>query len=143
MGNAQLTAALTEQLSRQAASDPVMAMLLEQMTSVSQQEPDEPDRKATELRSQLTQANRKIERLRAELAAANAMAAYVARVLGACERCWGLNQFCRACLGRGRPGSADPDTDALTNWIAPALRRAGLVTTAGAPGDQRRHPSNE
>jgi hypothetical protein len=125
MVNDQLTAALTEQLSQQAGSDPIMAMLLQQMTSTP---PAEANEELAELRSRLERAIRKIERLGAELAAANAMAAYVARVLGACERCWGMDQFCRGCLGRGHPGSSPPDVGALIDWVSPALQRAGLTT---------------
>ena len=125
----QLTTALTEQLSRQAGSDPIMAMLLQQMTSTP---PAETDEELTELRSRLERATRQVERLRGELAAANAMAAYVARVLGACERCWGMDRFCRGCLGRGQPGSSQPDVGALIDWVSPALQRAGLATIARA-----------
>ena len=129
MVNEQLTAALTEQLSQQAGSDPIMAMLLQQMANTP---PAEADEELIELRSRLERAARKIERLRAELSAANAMAAYVARVLGACERCWGMDQFCRGCLGRGRPGSSQPDVGTLIDWVSPALRRAGLTTITRA-----------
>ena len=129
MVNDQLTAALTEQLSQQAGSDPIMTMLLQQMASTP---PAEADKELTELRSRLERATRKIERLRAELVAANTMAAYVARVLGACEQCWGMDQFCRGCLGRGRPGSSQPDVGALIDWVSPALQRAGLATITRA-----------
>ena len=125
----QLMATLTEQLSQRAGSDPVMAMLLQQMTSPS---PGEAGDELADLQLRLDRATRKIERLRAELVAANAMAAYVARVLGACEHCWGLDQFCRSCLGRGQPGSQPPDADALIDWVSPALRRAGLATITEA-----------
>ena len=139
MVNDQLTAALTEQLSQQAGSDPTMAMLLQQMASTP---PDGADEELAELRSRLERSGRKIERLRAELAAANAMAAYVARVLGACERCWGMDQFCRGCLGRGHPGSSQPDVGTLIDWVSPALQRAGLPTITLA-SDQTRAASEE
>jgi hypothetical protein len=139
MINNELTAALSEQLSQQAGTDPIMAMLLQQMASTPSAGIEE---EQAELRSRAERMTRKIERMRAELAAANAMAVYVARVLGACQRCWGLDQFCRGCLGRGRPGSAQPDVPALIDWVSPALQRAGFRAVAlaaeqtGSPVDE-------
>ncbi len=67
--------------------------------------------------------------LRKELAAANLMVRHVSRVLGTCPACWGLNKFCRTCLGNGGPGTHPVDIDALISWITPALECAGLIIT--------------
>lgn len=125
-----MSALLTEQLSERASQDPLAAMLLQQITQTSEAhesgDPDLLDRK-------LARAKRTIAVLRNEISAANAMAGYVARVLGACPACWGLDHFCRQCLGSGTPGSQDPDIDALVDWISPALHRAGLTLSSTRP----------
>lgn len=51
---------------------------------------------------------------------------FVATLVGACPLCLGEDVVCRECGGKGSPGSRDPDADALTAWITPALRRLGL-----------------
>lgn len=119
-----MTALLAEQLSERAVHDPLAAMLLQQLNQTNESDNvEDPDL----LNRKLARAGRIIAALRNEISAANTMAAHVARVLGACPVCWGLDHFCRQCLGSGTPGSQDPDIDALVEWISPALHRAGLT----------------
>jgi hypothetical protein len=106
--------------------DPIMKLLLQQM--LTRQEEATDDDTEARLRAHLRKATRLVQDLRAEAAAANEMVAFVARVLGACVRCWGLDRFCRECLGAGVPGSRDLDATALLDWVGPALIRAGVVT---------------
>ncbi len=120
--NGDVAALLSEQLAGQADRDPLTALLLSQLARAEDASPDEADI----LRKRLARATRTVERLRTELAAADRMAEHVARVLGACPACWGLDHFCRRCSGSGRPGSQQPDVDALLSWITPALQRAGI-----------------
>lgn len=124
-----MTALLTDQLTERAARDPLAALVLHQLhrqTENVEAEPAHRDRR-------LEQANRTITGLRAELAAANVMADHVARLIGACPACWGLDHFCRRCLGAGTAGSHEPDIDALVSWISPALHRAGLTVSTTRP----------
>ena len=103
-------------------SDPLQALVLQQLSRA--------DTNVTEddsaLRDELARCRRTVRRLGADVAAANAMTQWVAEVLGACPLCWGLNRFCRHCLGAGTPGSSEADVDRLIDWVGPALARAGL-----------------
>ena len=125
-----MTSLLTEQLSERAARDPFAALLLQQL---SRQSESVEGGGQDVLERRLERASRAITRLRSELTAANAMAAHVARVLGACPACWGLDRFCRRCLGAGTPGSDEPDINALIDWVAPALHRAGVTVSTLRP----------
>ena len=130
-----MTTLLAEQLGERATQDPFAALLLQQLRSNEEGVDDELD----ELRRDVARARQTIERLKTEVGAANAMARYVAQMLGACSSCWGLNPVCPRCLGNGRPGSEQPAIRELLDWITPALHRAGLITThrAGAsPGSE-------
>lgn len=129
----KMTALLTEQLSERAAQDPLAALMLHQLSQQSEAVQDEPDL----VDRKLDRAIRTINRLKVELAAANTMATHVGRVLGACPACWGLDHFCRQCLGSGLPGSRPPDIDAMVSWIAPALRRAGITVSSTRPATEQ------
>lgn len=132
--NISMPEALSEQLAQQAAHDPLTALLLAQLTSSAEAEgPDGLD----ELEHRLEVVTRANRRLQEELRAANAMATHVARLLGACPACWGLDTFCRQCLGNGIPGSSEPDHASLVHWITPALDRAGLTISAQSAASQR------
>jgi hypothetical protein len=132
----KVTALLTEQLSERAAHDPFAALMLSQLSQ--QHESTEPDPVPDQA---LERAIRTINKLRADLAAANKMATQVAQVIGACPACWGLDLLCRQCHGSGTPGSRMPDVDALFDWLGPAISRAGLVTaTPQFTHDPSHHP---
>ncbi|WP_426514232.1 hypothetical protein ACPPVO_28570 [Dactylosporangium sp. McL0621] len=122
----QLKAMLDATMQR-AGDDPLMAMLMQQMAAA--RTTTEADDEVPQLRKRLAQAQRIIARQRATADAADQMAAFVARVFGACPACWGLNRFCSVCLGDGGPGTRDLDPHELLEWVGPALRRAGLTTT--------------
>lgn len=123
----------------QMPDNPLMSMLLQQMAA--RQEADRtPDQEVEQLKARLQRASRLIGRLRAEAAAANEMASFVARVLGACPRCWGLDRFCRECLGAGTPGSRAPEAAELLDWVGPALQRAGLTAVPSTASDSTQEP---
>jgi hypothetical protein len=46
----------------------------------------------------------------------------LAWALGACGLCWGEDEQCRACRGRGRPGFAIPDRQKFAQYVLPAAR---------------------
>jgi hypothetical protein len=120
----QLTKLLVDRL-QDGASDPLHTLLLQQLAAPA----DDAEEELAQLRRRLSAAKRTVEQLKSEVIAANAMAEFVARLLGACPACWGLDRFCRRCLGSGAPGSSEPDVVQLVDWISPALHRAGLTTT--------------
>jgi hypothetical protein len=122
--NPALSAMLTEQLTERAATDPLAALMLTQLN-----QPEAPEEPA-QVDQSLNRAIRTISRLQDEVTAANAMAVQVARVIGACSGCWGLDPLCRQCFGVGTPGSQPPDREALLNWLGPALSRAGIISTS-------------
>jgi hypothetical protein len=97
-----------------------------------------PDTEATarQYEHKLERAKRIIRELRRDLAGADEILNYIARVLGACSACLGQNRFCPRCRGDGRPGSAAPPEVELLDWVEPALRRLGLrvVRTEQASG---------
>jgi hypothetical protein len=47
----------------------------------------------------------------------------LAAALGACPVCWGEDQRCRECRGRGAPGAFPPDKRAFSDFVAPTIRR--------------------
>jgi hypothetical protein len=82
---------------------------------------DDPDYEREMLR-----LKRIIARLKQSLASADVMARYIADIFGACPACWGLNQVCPHCHGKGKPGYANPDMEELRAWVEPALKKGGL-----------------
>src|SRR5688572_3382310 len=53
----------------------------------------------------------------------------VAAIVGACTICLGDDPLCPECRGHGKPGSREPDSEALVEWIDLPLRRIGLCVT--------------
>ena len=121
---ADAQAAMLRQLAERASHDPMAGLLLARLQAQeSEAEPDPLD----VLEHRFEAALRANEKLREALLAANEMTAWIARLVGACPRCWGLVEDCRTCAGRGGPGYDRPAVGDLVDWLAPALRRAGLT----------------
>jgi hypothetical protein len=85
------------------------------------------EQRALTAEAQLQDARRALHGARSAIASAQALTAYVARVLGSCERCCGLNALCPACGGQGAPGYRQPDRDELLRWLQRALAHSGLT----------------
>jgi hypothetical protein len=66
-----------------------------------------------------------LERLYAELEGLRERNELFAAALGACPRCFGDDELCPVCNGRGRPGGREPDRTLFAELVRPALRRAG------------------
>ena len=64
-----------------------------------------------------------LERVWAELEDLRLRNRTVAAALGACARCWGEDERCRVCGGRGRPGGRTPDAVLYSELVEPAVRR--------------------
>ena len=47
----------------------------------------------------------------------------LASALGACPICWGEDQACPKCAGKGRPGSLTPNEGLFAALVTPAIRR--------------------
>ncbi len=47
----------------------------------------------------------------------------LAAALGACPACWGEDQACSQCRGRGAPGAYPPDRQTFADFVLPVLRR--------------------
>jgi len=47
----------------------------------------------------------------------------VASALGACPLCWGEDEACEKCQGKGRPGEYKPDIEAFRKFVLPVVKR--------------------
>ena len=116
----------------QNGADPLTAMLLSRMLATPREAPVEKEEVVDdELRDrEVTQLRRALARARSELASADVMARYIAETFGTCDKCWGLNQLCSQCEGKGGPGYRSPDAETLRAWVEPALQKVGLAIVA-------------
>jgi hypothetical protein len=64
-----------------------------------------------------------LERLYAEVENLRARSRRLADALGACPRCWGEDELCPICHGRGHPGGRPPDGELFAEVVEPAWRR--------------------
>ena len=107
-----------------AAGDPRMAMLMQLMQSQRGEpsndagEPDDRDDLIVELserldasEARLTKMTRIARRLHAANATAMARLSKLAAALGACGLCWGEDEYCLGCRGRGSIGMMRPDPE--------------------------------
>lgn len=68
-------------------------------------------------------AGRGLRRLRRELEGLREVNDTLAAALGACPGCWGGDEDCEACGGRGSAGSMPPDAELFEELVLPAVRR--------------------
>jgi hypothetical protein len=80
-----------------------------------------------------------VERLYAELEELRERTRMLADALGACPRCFGEDELCPVCRGRGRPGGRVPDQSLFERLVAPAqmrlFRSVGPVAAEGVPAE--------
>lgn len=103
-------------------SNPQLAMLAQMMQARAiVPEPAGPDlgEEITQLAEQLAEAQRQVDRVKRE--GRRLLASYrdaterlglLAAALGACGLCWGDDDLCPSCRGRGAPGMVRPDPTA-------------------------------
>ena len=58
----------------------------------------------------------------------------LAQALGACRICWGGDEACDLCGGRGRAGFRPPDLELFEELVAPVLPRVLTMRRAGRHG---------
>lgn len=114
--------------------DPMMAL----MTTLMQQQKQNQDAEtpaAAVYKRKLARAHKVIKALQGYARSAEATLQYFAEVFGACNGCWGQDESCLECHGRGTPGSRQPNQEELLNWVVPALKSLNLrvVRETAAP----------
>jgi hypothetical protein len=122
--NAGSTPDPAQLMQEMAAGDPRMAMLMQMMQAQRGEpsndagEPDDRDELIAELSERLDASEArltKMTRIARQLHEAGRIAASrlsrLAAALGACGLCWGEDQTCLGCRGRGRPGMIRPDPE--------------------------------
>lgn len=134
---ADAQAAMLRQLTERAAHDPLAGLLLARLQAGGTEPEPDP---IVVLEHRFDAALRANQKLREALVAANEMTAWIARLVGACPRCWGLVAACPSCAGRGGPGHEPPAVDDLVDWLAPALRRSGLALVSRAEAHRAPRP---
>lgn len=77
-----------------------------------------------------------VRRLQAEHERMQARLDALAEALGACY-CWGEDEGCRGCSGKGVPGALPADPERFDEFVLPLLIRIGLVSEDGAPVSPR------
>ena len=82
-------------------------------------------------------AGPRIDALKRELADLREVNDTTAAALGACRVCWGGDEDCPECAGRGRPGSAVPDPALFRELVVPAVRRVRSLDRAARPASRR------
>jgi hypothetical protein len=115
--------------------DPMAMMLLAAAqsrhdTRGGDEEVEALEQRALNAEAQLEDARRALRGARAAISSSQALMEYVARAVGSCARCCGLNPLCPACGGQGRPGYRQPDREELLAWLQPALAQIGLAVVS-------------
>lgn len=113
--NPQLQQLMSQWLAQQPNAEQ-WAPLLQSLTTPAAEEQPQPD--PSQLRRLKLRAQRQAR-----------IIASVADVLGACQRCIGLDPACPLCAGHGHPGSHGGDPAVVRRWLAPvlALERSGTA----------------
>ncbi|HET9198987.1 MAG TPA: hypothetical protein VFN92_12135 [Solirubrobacterales bacterium] len=111
-----------QQLGDNPMAAPIVAGLRQREAAAADAEDPEPavELDPTELDPEVADV---LERLYAEVAERRERQRLLADALGACERCFGEDEACPVCRGRGRPGGRRPDPVLFEELVKPALRR--------------------
>jgi hypothetical protein len=140
------SATLAKMMGDLATRDPQMAMLARLMQArasapaaavVEEETVDETVREIELLGARLTETQAQLSAVRAQgrkLFEAHREAcdrlADLAAALGACGLCWGEDEHCPSCRGRGRPGMVRPDIELRTRLLGPPRRTVAPVAPA-------------
>jgi len=78
--------------------------------------------------------NRLIKRLHTELSIAENLIEHLAAGLGACPTCWGHDDQCEECDGKGKPGAFKIDKRSFQTYVLPVIRKnPNLITLKRKP----------
>jgi len=123
---AAMAADMMEELKR---SNPQLAMLAQLMQAraiVPQEVPDDLSAEVADLANRLAEAEDRIERMKRQggrlyeaYQSVTSRLADLAAALGACGLCWGEDDMCPSCRGRGRPGMVRPDPELRSRLLGP------------------------
>jgi hypothetical protein len=111
-------------------TNPQLAMLAQMMQAraiVPQEASEDLSAEVAELANRLAEAETRIEtmkrqarRLYDDHRCVTGRLADLAAALGACGMCWGEDDHCPTCRGRGRPGMVRPDLEIRARLLGPA-----------------------
>lgn len=105
-------------VAERSARDPMLAMMMQMMNSRRSEEVPTTDRRA-----RVERVRARLGELRESLSNAHDLLDDIADALGACDTCWGSDEDCRECRGRGAPGWRMPNEKLFAELVAPAVTR--------------------
>jgi hypothetical protein len=123
----QMPKSWTEMLDNLGIDDPRLRLMAEMMgkqstaTSIQPSLEEKLEKKRRAL-ARIEMLSRENEELREENQLLRERLDLLAIALGACPDCWGEEQGCASCQGRGIPGSYMPDRDGFVAYVLPAVR---------------------
>jgi hypothetical protein len=109
-----IATSLPELVEQSLGDDPLAAPLAAALRMREANAPDEPESSTDPETADL------LERMYAELEALRERTRMLADALGACPRCFGEDELCPVCRGRGRPGGRAPDEALFAELVRPA-----------------------
>lgn len=112
--------------------DPLTGMLLQRLSAPGD-EPEPPEVDLEERARDDPELADLLERLYEELEVLRERNATLADALGACRRCFGEDELCAVCKGRGRPGGRRPDPVLFSEIVVPAWERRPLASVSDDP----------
>jgi hypothetical protein len=123
---AALAAGMMDELKRTNPQLAMLAQLMQARTIVPQQVPDDLSAEVADLANRLADAEDRLDRMKRQgrrlyeaHQSVTARLADLAAALGACGICWGEDEFCPSCRGRGRPGMVRPDPELRARLLGP------------------------
>lgn len=122
---------LDQLLAQQMGDNPQLQMLLSLMQTQNQADTSEnKNDEMVSLQTKLEKSAAHIQRLREHIKAMEECIAVLennqdnfAGAIGACAFCFGTDESCRACRGKGKPGAFIPDATLYAHYVAPVIRR--------------------
>ena len=123
---AALSAGMMDELKRTNPQLAMLAQLMQARTIVPQQVPEDLSAEVADLANRLADAEDRLERMKRQgrrlyeaHQGVTERLADLAAALGACGMCWGEDEFCPSCRGRGRPGMVRPDPELRARLLGP------------------------
>jgi len=112
--NPQLAMIAQMMQARAIVAEPVSADLSDEVSDLAE--------RLAEAEARIEAMRRQARRLYEAHRGASERLAELAAALGACGLCWGEDDFCPSCRGRGRPGMVRPDLELRARLLGPVGR---------------------